>query len=119
MESELLKLESQLIAAILNSDVEVLDYLLHDEMIFVNHLGMLLSKKDDLAPHINGDLKITKLIVSDQQLRIFGDTCAVAVSKLIKGNYLNQPFESHVKFTRVWKLFNENWKVITASSVPC
>jgi len=119
MESEILKLEAQLIAAILNSDLKVLDQLLHDELIFVNHLGMVLSKKEDLAPHISGDLKITGLVASDQQLHIFIDTCAVVVTKEIRGIYLNQPFESRVKFTRVWKLFNGDWKVITASSVPC
>jgi len=119
MESEILTLEAQLIAAILNSDLKVLDQLLHDDLIFVNHLGMTLSKKEDLAPHISGDLKITGLITSGQQLHLFGDTCAVVVTKEIRGIYMNQPFESRVKFTRVWKLFNKDWKVITASSVPC
>lgn len=119
MESEILKLEAQLIKAILNSDLKVLDQLLHDELIFVNHLGMVLSKKDDLAPHISGDLKITGLVASEQQLHLFCDTCTVVVTKEIGGIYQNQPFESRVKFTRVWKLFNEGWKVITASSVPC
>ncbi|PRD55981.1 nuclear transport factor 2 family protein [Sphingobacterium gobiense] len=119
MESEILKLEAQLIAAILSSDVKVLDQLLHDELIFVNHLGMVLSKKEDLAPHISGDLKITELAVLNQQLHLFGDTCAVVVSKNIRGIYLDQPFENGVKFTRIWKLFNEHWKVIAASSVSC
>ena len=119
MESEILKLEAQLITAILNSNVEVLDQLLHDELLFVNHLGMVLSKKDDMASHISGDLKITELAASDRQLHLFGDICTVVVTKEIRGVYLNQPFESRVKFTRVWKLFNGDWKVITASSVLC
>ncbi|MEH6309142.1 nuclear transport factor 2 family protein [Olivibacter sp. CPCC 100613] len=119
MEREILKLEAQLIAAILNSNLQVLDTLLHDELIFVNHLGMVLSKKEDLAPHINGDLKITELVASDQQLHLFGDTAVVVVTKEIRGIYLDQPFENRVKFTRVWKLFNKDWKVITASSVLC
>ena len=119
MKREILKVEAQLITAILSSNIAVLDQLLHDELIFVNHLGMVLSKNEDLAPHINGDLKIADLVASDRQLHLFGDTCAVVVTKEIKGVYLNQPFESRVKFTRVWKLFNGDWKVITASSVPC
>ena len=119
MESQILKLEAQLIAAILNSDTKLLDQLLHDDLIFVNHMGMVLSKKEDLAPHISGNLKITELVASDQQSHIFGDTCVVVVTKEIRGNYLNQSFGSRVKFTRVWKLFNGDWKVIAASSVPC
>ena len=119
MENEILKLEEQLIVAILGSDLKVLDQLLHDELIFVNHMGRVLSKDEDLAPHISGDLKITGLVTSDQHLRLFGNISAVVVTKEIKGVYRNQPFESRVKFTRVWKLFNGDWKVITVSSVSC
>ena len=118
MTDEIQKLETKLIKAIVNSDLKVMEYLLHDDMIFVNHLGMVLSKREDLAPHMNGDLKMIDIVVSDQQLHPFGDTYAVVVTKELKGKYLNQPFESRVKFTRVWKLFKEDWKVITASSVP-
>jgi hypothetical protein len=118
MEREILKLEEQIVAAILSSDVEVLDQMLHDQLVFVNHLGITLSKKQDLTPHITGDLKITGLIASDHQLTLFGDTCVVVVTKDISGSYLNQPFGSKLKFTRVWKSFNGNWKVIAVSSVP-
>jgi len=118
MKTELQKLEEKLITAILNSDVKIMDYLLHDDMIFVNHLGMVLSKKDDLAPHKSGELKMSDIIVSDQHMHFFGDTCSVVVTKSLTGTYMAQPFESRVKFTRVWKLFNGQWKVITASSVP-
>ncbi|WP_146133116.1 nuclear transport factor 2 family protein [Arcticibacter pallidicorallinus] len=45
MESQILDLEAKLIAAILNSDIKLLDQLLHDELIFVNHTGMVLSKR--------------------------------------------------------------------------
>lgn len=117
MEREILKLEERMVAAILSSNVEVLDQLLHDQLVFVNHLGMTLSKDQDLSPHITGDLKITALATSDQHLSLFGDTCVVVVTKDISGSYLNQPFDSKLKFTRIWKSFDGNWKVIAVSSV--
>lgn len=116
--NEILKLEEKIVDAIVRSDVEVLDQLLHDELVFVNHLGMIISKKDDLAPHISGELKITAIGILDQNIRFFTDTAVVTVSKKINGSYLKQEFESHVKFTRVWKCFDQQWKVIAASSVP-
>jgi hypothetical protein len=118
MESKILKLEEQLVASILSSDVEVLDDLLHDQLVFVNHQGITLSKKEDLAPHISQDLKITSLAISDQQLQLFGDTAVVVVTKEIEGSYLKQPFESKLKFTRIWKLYEQDWKVIAVTSVP-
>lgn len=116
--NEILKLEEKIVDAIVSSNVEVLDYLLHDELVFVNHLGMTISKNDDLAPHISGDLKIIDIKISDQQIRYFEDTAVIIVSKKIKGSYLHQEFESLFKFTRIWKLFNQQWKVIAVSSVP-
>lgn len=115
--NEILKLEEKMVDAIIRSNVDVLDQLLHDELVFVNHLGMTISKKDDLAPHINGELKIAAIEISDQQFRHFGDTVVVSVIKKIKGSYLHQEFESLLKFTRVWKLFDQQWKVIAANSV--
>lgn len=116
--NEILKLEEKIVDAIVRSDVEILDQLLHDELVFVNHLGMIVSKKDDLAPHISGELKITAIGISDQNIRFFADTAVVTVSKTINGSYLKQEFETHVKFTRVWKFVDQQWKVIAASSVP-
>lgn len=118
MMNEILKLEEKIIDAIVSSDVEVLDQLLHDELLFVNHLGMTVSKKNDLAPHISGDLKIATIEISDQHIGLFGDTAVVTVSKKIKGSYFKQEFESLLKFTRVWKLLDQQWKVIAASSTP-
>ncbi|WP_316811080.1 nuclear transport factor 2 family protein [Pedobacter heparinus] len=117
MISEIIKLEENIIEAILYSDVAVLDGLLHTDLVFVNHLGVLVSKQDDLAPHLSGELKFKEILIADQQISVFGDTVVVSVFKDIKGSYLSQDFESRVRFTRVWKLFEQGWKVIAATSV--
>lgn len=118
MISEIIKLEEAIIDAFIYSDVAVLDQLLHADLVFVNHKGMLISKQEDLAPHLSGDLKITGIVTADQHITIFGDTAVVSVFKDIKGSYLAEDFESRVRFTRVWKLFEQGWKVISAASVP-
>jgi uncharacterized protein DUF4440 len=118
MINEIIRLEEKLIEAILYSDVTVLDELLHADLVFVNHLGMLISKQEDLAPHLSGDLKITEILTADQHISLFGDTAVVSVFKDIKGSYLAEEFQSRLRFTRVWKLFGQDWKVISASSVP-
>ncbi|EDM38863.1 hypothetical protein PBAL39_22360 [Pedobacter sp. BAL39] len=118
MEHELLKLEEIMINAIIYSDVAVLDQLLHADLVFVNQMGMVLTKQEDLASHLSGDLNITAVSVSDQRIQFFGDTAVVTVSKFIQGSYLGEAFESNVMFTRVWKKFDQEWLVIAASSVP-
>lgn len=118
MLNKILKLEAELVQAIIESDVISLDKLLHEDLVFVNHLGRRVSKKEDLAPHSTGDLKVASIQLSDRDIRFFGDTAIVTVSKNIKGSYRTQEFESHVKFTRVWRQLDGQWKVIAASSVP-
>ena len=118
MIDQIIQLEEKLITAILYSDVAVLDELLHAEMIFVNHLGMLVTKSEDLAPHLSAELTFSEIVTSDQQISLFEDTAVVSVFKHIVGHYQGVEFENRVRFTRVWKRFDHTWLVIAASSVP-
>lgn len=118
MIDQIVQLEEKLITAILYSDVAVLDQLLHAELIFVNHAGMLITKSKDLAPHLSAELTFSEIVTSDQQITIFDDIAVVSVFKHIVGNYQGQEFESRVRFLRTWKKFEISWMVIAASSVP-
>jgi hypothetical protein len=61
MEEQILEAEELLRVAMLRSGVGALDGLLAPELIFTNHLGQLLGKKDDLATHESGLLKVNEL----------------------------------------------------------
>jgi ketosteroid isomerase-like protein len=115
---EIVALEENLVNAMLYSDVAVMDRLLHSELLFVNHLGMLIAKSDDLAQHLSGDLKYSKISITDQQITVLGDTALVSVFTEMNGSYQSQEFEIRVRFIRVWKRFDAGWMVIAASSVP-
>ncbi|WP_257969650.1 nuclear transport factor 2 family protein [Vibrio parahaemolyticus] len=45
---EILEAEEKLKTSMLNSDMIVLQYLLSDDLVFVNHLGHRTSKQDDI-----------------------------------------------------------------------
>lgn len=109
--------EDQLIQAIISSDVEILDTLLDESLLFTNHLGMLLRKQDDLDAHRNGIIKIVSIRASDQRIELFNDTAVVNVVLLIDGSYQEQRNEANFRFTRVWKLFaNNKLRLIAAHS---
>lgn len=57
IEKEIIEAEENLRTAMLISNLEVLDELLAPDLIFTNHLGQLISKKDDLAGHKTGIFK--------------------------------------------------------------
>jgi len=50
-------------------------------------------------------------------LSTISDDVVVAVTVEIKGNYLGQEIDGKFRYLRVWKLFENNWKVIAASVV--
>ncbi len=79
IETEIIKYEARLRQAMLRSDVKALDELLAPELIFTNHLGHLMTKKDDLEAHKSGTLKIEALTPSEENIQIIGDVAIVSV----------------------------------------
>lgn len=118
MIDQIVQLEEKLITAMLYSDVAVLDQLLHADLIFVNHAGMLITKSEDLAPHLSAELTFSEIVTSDQQITILDDVAVVSVFKHIIGHYQGEEFEIRVRSLRTWKKFESSWMVIAASSVP-
>lgn len=79
IEMQIAKSEEQLRLAMLRSDVNSLDKLLAPELIFTNHLGQVLTKKDDLVAHQSGTLKIEVLTPSEEHIQLIGDVAIVHV----------------------------------------
>ncbi|MCE0492694.1 nuclear transport factor 2 family protein [Vibrio salinus] len=109
--------EALLCKAMLASDIDVLDQLLSPELIFTNHLGMVLGKNDDLGAHQSGLLHILNISVDEQQIKLQKDTAVVFVKMNILGTYDGNPANGSFRFTRVWqKTTGNHWQVIAAHS---
>ncbi len=95
--------EQQLTAAMLQSDVPALDALLAPDLMFINHLGCLMSKQDDLQAHKSGLFNIEQINLAEEQLKLLGDTVAVVTVKAhIRGSFNGEKSENAFRFTRVW-----------------
>ena len=117
IEKEIQESEFQLRNVMLNSDTNVLDKLLSDDLIFTNHLGHLMTKKDDLEAHKSGILNIETLIPSEENIQIINDVAIVTVKVHILGSFAGISSESDFRFTRVWTRSPNNlWQLITAHS---
>ncbi|RXJ96377.1 DUF4440 domain-containing protein [Malaciobacter molluscorum] len=116
-EVQILEAEELLCKAMLESDTVTLDKLLSANLIFTNHLGQILGKKDDLDAHKSGLLHISNISVDDQQIRVQKDTAVVFARVAINGNYDGNPANGTFRFTRVWQNTEDNhWEVIAAHS---
>jgi len=109
--------EIELLTAIRNSDIAVLEKLLHDDLLFNMPDGQTITKEFDLNAYRSGKMKIDSLEASDQIVNVIDDSVVVAVTVSLKGTYDNNSINGVFKYIRVWKQFDGNLKVIAGSCV--
>ena len=116
-ESIIQTLESRLQNAMLNSNVDELNELLADDLIFTNHIGHLMTKQDDLNLHKSGALKIKKIKLKNLNIRLLNEVALVNTEAIIIGILNNKISENKFRFSRIWsKKSNNLWQVIMAHS---
>jgi hypothetical protein len=116
--AEIIANEASLLEAIKNSNVELLDTLLHDDLLFNGPNGETATKAMDLANYRSGGIHIRTAESRDMLLSAIGDDIVVAVTVRLAGNYMGQEIDGSFRYLRVWKLFGTSWKVIAGSVLP-
>lgn len=115
--NEILNLENTLYEAIKNSDTEVLDKLLHADLLFVVPSGQTITKEMDLQTYRAGNLKVNEIIPKVEKLNIIEDLAVITLQMELKGDYNNEPFEAKYRYIRFWKKFPEGIKVVGGSGM--
>ena len=116
-ESQVLASEASLREAMKTSNVERLDELLHDDLLFNGPAGDTATKAMDIANYRSGNIRLDTLEPSDEMLSAIEDDVVVAVTIRIVGNYMGQDVNGSFRYLRVWKSFGTGWKVIAGSVV--
>ena len=115
--NEILNLENTLYGAIQNRDTEVLDNLLHTDLLFIVPGGQTVTKEMDLQTYREGNLKVNEITPKVEELHIIADLAIITLQMELKGNYNNEPFEAKYKYIRFWKKFPEGIKVVGGSGM--
>ncbi|WHI50187.1 nuclear transport factor 2 family protein [Microbulbifer sp. MLAF003] len=108
--------ETKLRNAMLDSDLNALSALLADDLVFTNHLGQLLTKRDDLSAHESGRLDIESINISENSIKILGNTAVVTARVQICGTYDGNPTNGDFRFTRIWANQDNSLQVKAAHS---
>jgi len=108
-------LEEKLLDGFKRTDLNTLDLLFADGMLFHDQYGNVLDKEMDLDAYRSGMIKITKIKVSKREMRVFESIVIVSASLFIKGSYSNVLLNGKYQWLRVWAKVSEDWKVISAS----
>ena len=107
--------EHQLTEAIKNSNLTALHKLLHDDLLFLNHNGQIITKATDLEAYQSGKLTILEIISSDQSISVLGEIAITVQDLLLKGKYEQQLFAGQYRYLRVWKACGNHWQVIAGA----
>ncbi len=96
--------EQQLQKAMLGSDVDALDDLIADELSFTTHLGIVVSKADDLKAHGSGLIHIDSIERAKENVQVLGPHAAVVTVEVkIAGTFAGKPSNGTFRFLRVWQ----------------
>ncbi|WP_159802191.1 nuclear transport factor 2 family protein [Flavobacterium sp. MK4S-17] len=105
-------LESRLIEAMKENDIKELDALLDDGLIFTAYNGQVFNKEADIESHRSGNIKIFSIDVTDRIIKLLGDVAIVSVKKEISGSFFGKTEAGIFRYTRVWALKNDSWKIV-------
>lgn len=112
MEHEIRKVEERLWAAMLASDVAVLDELVDEQLLFVGPDGGVYRKADDLALHRSGTQRMTRLDVDEVLVEVHGTMAIAVVRARIAGSMGGAPFEGTFRWVRTWLRRETGWRIV-------
>jgi ketosteroid isomerase-like protein len=120
-EPEIVAVEARLRSAQLNADVDALDQLIADDLLFTGPDGNLATKADDLAAHRSGLVRFRKHEPEELRIRRVGADVAIAglrarLTVEIAGSVSSWTY----RYTRVWaRETYGNWRVVGGHVSPC
>ncbi|NBA88360.1 DUF4440 domain-containing protein [Emticicia sp. CRIBPO] len=107
--------EEKLLNAIKSSDLDVLNQLLHDDLLFIIPGGQTITKAMDMANYASGNMSVNSLEADDMIINLIDKEAVVSVQINLKGKYLDQVIDGRFRYLRVWKEFNGHFMVIGGS----
>jgi ketosteroid isomerase-like protein len=114
-EEHIIECENRLLGAMKANDIKVLDELLHDNVIFNIPTGQTITKSMDIENYQSGIFTVYEILATDQIIKSMDEISIVAVTLHLKAKYAEQIVDGKFRYLRIWKLFENSWKVIAGS----
>ena len=116
MEQDIIDCEKRLLDAVRNGDINTLDELLHDSLIFNIPTGQTITKEMDVENYRSGMMSVYDIATTEQTIKSIDNVSTVVVTVHLKAKYADQIIDGKFRYLRVWKLFNNSWKIIAGSA---
>ena len=109
------KAEDDLRAAMIASDVETLERLLHDDLVFSGPDGTVIGKTDDLRAHAARRLQLTELRFDELEIACDESRAEVQVRATLTGTFDGAVCDGRYQYRRTWCKGASGWQVIAGS----
>ncbi|AOJ26932.1 nuclear transport factor 2 family protein [Burkholderia seminalis] len=104
--------ETALRAAMLVNDVDALDTLLDDDLVFTVPTGQILSKEDDLSAHRAKLLRLEKLDVHEMRACAIDAMILTTTKATLAGHFDGIAFDGTFAYTRLWRRSGTGWRIV-------
>ena len=112
-DKEIVILEGELRAAQLAADVQALDRLIDDDLLFAGPTGELATKADDLEAHRSGVVRFRAHEPEEMRIRKVGaDVVVVALRTRLVVDVHGMTHRGTFRYTRVWQRRDGRWRIV-------
>lgn len=104
--------EAALRAAMLTNDVDALDTLLDDDLVFTVPTGQVIAKHDDLSVHRAKLLRLDALDIHEMGTKMIGEMILTTTKAMLAGRFDGAAFNGLFAYTRLWRRLGSDWRVV-------
>ena len=119
-EEAVMRIERELLSAILKGDASANERYLADTYVFTGPDGMVENKAQAIADLKSGDLKLQSASLDDAKVQVYGNAAVVTYSSNDKGTYKGKDISGKTRWTDVFVNHSGRWQVVAShgSMVP-
>ncbi|KML57558.1 cytochrome P450 [Burkholderia cepacia] len=104
--------EAALRTAMLANDVDALDALLDDALVFTVPTGQIISKEDDLSAHRAKLLRLDQLDFHATRACAIDEMILTTTKATLAGRFDGTAFDGTFAYTRLWRRSGAGWRVV-------
>lgn len=107
-------LQWEWLAALERGDVPAIERIVAPDYVITAADGNVLTRTEDLAPLVAGDLKFEKAGIEELRVRVFGDSAVTTGIAFFVGTVRGRRFEGRERFTDTWVKRYGRWVAVAS-----